>query len=191
MGPGYANLPSHQDDMKRLIDESMAAKESATLLQEAVVFTRPEELANKPIIRVSSASIAIFAAPFLISCLRQRMPEPCTDCQEFYQKCFHAHESLTNQIEWAQAEAAQSRERAVTEAFERGEGIDQDHVIGTIEEEALAVLLQAHGALADALRQHDELERLASEERELREVRERSKKETRLDRNVSLSSSPR
>ena len=52
-GPGYANLPSHTDDIRRLIEESTAAKESARVLAEALVFTRPEDLEQKPIIRVS------------------------------------------------------------------------------------------------------------------------------------------
>ena len=55
----------------------------------------------------------------------------------------------------------------------------------TVEEQALATLFEAHGALAEALKQHDDLENLAADEKELREVRERSKKETRMDRNVS------
>jgi hypothetical protein len=55
----------------------------------------------------------------------------------------------------------------------------------TVEEQALATLFDAHGALAEALKQHDDLERMAADEKELREVRERSKKETRMDRNVS------
>lgn len=53
-GPGYAHLPSHQDDIRRLIEESTAAKESARVLAEALVFTRPEDLDSKPIIKVRS-----------------------------------------------------------------------------------------------------------------------------------------
>jgi len=54
-GPGYANLPSHGDDMRRLVDECTAAKESARVLAEALVFTSPEELDKKPIIKVRLA----------------------------------------------------------------------------------------------------------------------------------------
>ena len=54
----------------------------------------------------------------------------------------------------------------------------------TAEEEALGTLFETHGALAEALKQHDDLERLAVDEMEMREVRERSKKETRMNRNV-------
>ena len=55
----------------------------------------------------------------------------------------------------------------------------------TMEEQALGTLFEAHGALAEALKQHDDLERIAVDEQEFREVRERSKKDTRMDRNVS------
>ena len=153
-GPGYENLPSHQEDIHRLINESTAAKETAHLLQDALVFTRPDELASKPVIN------------------------------EFYRKCFLAHESLTNQIDWAQAEAAQSQERAATMEFEQTGEVDPEHHEVTMEERALAVLFEAHAMLADALRQHDELERLAGEEKVMREVRERSKKDTKMDRSV-------
>lgn len=50
---GYAQLPNHHEDMRRLTDECTAAKESARVLAEALVFTRPEELAQKPVIQVS------------------------------------------------------------------------------------------------------------------------------------------
>jgi hypothetical protein len=54
-GPGYAALPNHGEDMRRLSEECTAAKESARVLSEALVYTRPEDLELKPIIRVSLA----------------------------------------------------------------------------------------------------------------------------------------
>lgn len=51
-GPAYAALPNHSDDIRRLIEECTAAKESARVLIEALVFTRPEDLPSKPIIKV-------------------------------------------------------------------------------------------------------------------------------------------
>jgi hypothetical protein len=66
-------------------------------------------------------------------------------------------------------------------------GTDAEHLGSTIEEKALAALFEAHGMLAEALKQHDDMERMAADEKELREVRERSKKETRMDRNVSVN----
>lgn len=53
-GPGYANLPSHGEDIRRLMEECTAAQESARLLGDALVYTRPEELDYKPVIRVSN-----------------------------------------------------------------------------------------------------------------------------------------
>ncbi|ORX33522.1 hypothetical protein BD324DRAFT_639653 [Kockovaella imperatae] len=149
-GPGYAALPDHGEDLRRLLEECTAARESARVLAEALVFTRPDELEHKPLIH------------------------------EFYRKCFLAHESLTGQIGWAQAEAGQSRERVLIHA--RMDGSDDQARGSTIEEDALSSLLDAHNALGDALKQHDDLERMARDEREMREVRERSKKDTRMQR---------
>lgn len=59
----------------------------------------------------------------------------------------------------------------------------------TQEEQALGTLFEAHSQLAEALKQHDDLERLAVDDAEMREVRERSKKEIRMDRSVSGSTS--
>jgi len=52
-GLGHANVPSHGEDIRRLMDECTAAREAATVLAEALVFTRPNELELKPVIRVS------------------------------------------------------------------------------------------------------------------------------------------
>ncbi|WWD21898.1 hypothetical protein CI109_106386 [Kwoniella shandongensis] len=152
-GPKYTDLPNHSDDVQRLLDECTAARESARVLSEALVYTRPEDLDQKPVIR------------------------------EFYTKVFHAHESLTNQMDWAQAEAARSRERHANLILDGGGTLETDtpHQ-STPEELALASLFDAHSALAEALKQHDDLDRMAMDEREMREVRERSKKETRMDR---------
>ncbi|KAK8846581.1 hypothetical protein IAR55_005667 [Kwoniella newhampshirensis] len=152
-GPRYTDLPNHNDDVNRLMDECTAARESARVLSEALVYTRPEDLEHKPVIR------------------------------EFYTKVFHAHESLTNQMDWAQAEAARSRNRHANLALDSGGNIEVDtpHQ-STPEELALASLFEAHSALAEALKQHDDLDRMAMDEKEMREVRERSKKETRMDR---------
>lgn len=153
-GPAYAALPNHSDDIRRLHEESIAAKESARVLTEALVFTRPEDLGNKPIIN------------------------------EFYRKCFMAHESLTNQMDWAQAEASRSREAVNVHRLMTTDS-EQDTTSQTMEEEALASMFEAHSNLAEAIRQHDELHTMAQDEQELRQVRERSRKETRMDRNVS------
>ena len=110
------------------------------------------------------------------------------DQQEFYRKCFMAHESLTNQMDWAQAEASRSRENINVQRLMTTDS-EQDVRSQTMEEEALGSLFEAHSALAEGIRQHDELERMAQDEAELRQARERSRKDTRMDRNVSLFSS--
>ena len=137
------------------MEESTAAKESARVLLEALVYTRPEELASKPIIH------------------------------EFYRKCFLAHESLTNQMDWAQAEASRSRENANVQRLMTSDN-EQDHQHQTLEEQALGLLFEAHSALSEGIRQHDDLEKLAMDERDLREARERSRKETRVSSMTTL-----
>ena len=59
-GPQYEHLTSHEEDMRRLIDECTAAKESARVLAEALIYTRPDELEQKPIIRVSRTPNPLF-----------------------------------------------------------------------------------------------------------------------------------
>jgi hypothetical protein len=54
----------------------------------------------------------------------------------------------------------------------------------TREENALTLVIEAHSLVADGLKQYDDLERMAIDEREMRAVQERSKKETRMDRKV-------
>lgn len=152
-GPGYANLPSHGEDIRRLMEECTAARESARLLGDALIYTRPEELDHKPVIR------------------------------EFYGKVFHAHESLTNQMDWAQAEASHSRERHANLTLDGSvPNSTNANSETTPEERALAALFEAHAMLAEVMKHHDELERMAQADKELWEVRERSKKETKMDR---------
>ena len=90
---------------------------------------------------------------------------------------------------WAQAEAARSHERTQHTgalSLDVQPTDEQDKAkSNTIEEEALAALFEAHAALADAIKQHDEMDRMAMEQREIREVSERSKKDTRMGRDVS------
>lgn len=62
---------------------------------------------------------------------------------------------------------------------------DHLHHEDTSEERALAMLFEAHGMLAEALKSNDDLERMARDDMQMREVRERSKKDLRMDRNVS------
>jgi len=97
--------------------------------------------------------------------------------QEFYRKCVLAHESLTGQMDWAQAQATQSRERVIMTSSVEGSDSDHGH---TLEEQTLASLFEAHSALAESLMQYDDLEILAVDERELKEARERSRQETKM-----------
>lgn len=88
-------------------------------------------------------------------------------------------------MDWAQAEASRSRERHVNLTLDGSVPNSMNaNSETTPEERALAALFEAHAMLADVMKQHDELERMAQNEKELWEVRERSKKETKMDRSV-------
>jgi hypothetical protein len=86
-------------------------------------------------------------------------------------------------MDWAQSEAQRSRNRPRSDDSSHG---DSDHTSdATSEELALGSLFEAHGTLTEALQQHEDLERMARDEKELKEASERSRKDTRMDRNVS------
>lgn len=117
--------------------------------------------------------------------------------QEFYARCRASQELIYGQIPWASAGAERSRlaaGRGSPQAQKRTRSGDTDdqrfpvtrsdsadsHVEATQEELLLAALLKSNEELTDALRQYDDLERVGIE----RDAEERSKKETRIDRNV-------
>lgn len=86
-------------------------------------------------------------------------------------------------MDWAQAEAQRSRENANVQRLLTSDN-EQDHQHQTLEEQALNMLFEAHSNLSEGIKQHDDLEKMAMDEMEMREARERSRKETRMDRSV-------
>lgn len=82
---------------------------------------------------------------------------------------------------WATAQA--DRARAMYLASNPDAPETESH---TEEEDLLAELLAANQELVDAFRVYDEIEQLGVAEREEREVQERSRVETRLDRTVGV-----
>lgn len=93
--------------------------------------------------------------------------------QEFHAKSVRAQMSLMDQMAWASSLADKSKSKR-----ERDEP--------TAEEQAFAGLLDANEQLSEALKLHEEMEKMARDEREMQAAEERSRKETRLDRSVSL-----
>ena len=136
-------------------------------------------------------------------------PSMCTDSpsfplliatQEFYARCRASQELIAAQIPWAFAQAEKSRQAAGRRGQPNGaprpsldsrgrRRTDSQVSLSTIsssgeltqEEQLLAALLAANEDLMEALRLYDDLERVGIE----REAEERSRKETRMDRNVS------
>lgn len=92
------------------------------------------------------------------------------------------------QIPWATAQADRSREE-LRRLYLDENGLETRPIPTSKEEELLASLLGANQDLLEAFRIYDELELLGVAEKEEREVEERSRKETKLDRTVSLPSS--
>ena len=176
-----------EEDMRRLFQECKVGSGNASLLSEALMFAKPEDLKKKEIIRVSTCSYKILPS--------DRWP------QEFYARCRASQELIYAQIPWASAGAERSRQAAGrgSPQLQKRKGSagsgdirhpsavvrtnSHDDTEQTQEEKLLAELLKANEELTDALRQYDDLERVGIEW----DAEERSKKETRIDRSVSLS----
>ncbi|CDO75455.1 hypothetical protein BN946_scf184823.g9 [Trametes cinnabarina] len=152
-----------EEDIRRLFQECKVGQGNASLLAEALLYAKPEDLKSKDIIK------------------------------EFYARCRASQELISAQIPWAAAQAEKSREgraRADPKAKEgrhsvererapsspKKEKPDTEHL--TTEEKLLAAILKANEELLEALRQYDDLERVGIE----RDAQERSKKEIRMDR---------
>ena len=107
--------------------------------------------------------------------------------QEWYRKCRSSQDFIMAQIPWATAQADRSRDELLQAYMASQPGVDPQHlqIPTSKEEELLAALLGANEELVEAFRIYDDLERLGFAEQEEREVQERSRKETRLDRSVS------
>jgi hypothetical protein len=93
---------------------------------------------------------------------------------------------IVGQIPWATSEANKSRAE-VQLSIKPGEDVP---FTATKEEKLLEALLAANQELFEAFRMFSDLERLYITEREEREVHERSKHETRIDRSVSIFRAP-
>ncbi|CAK9784812.1 hypothetical protein CC85DRAFT_259921 [Cutaneotrichosporon oleaginosum] len=99
---------------------------------------------------------------------------------EMQRKALKKLESLNSQMGWAQSEAEKSRR--VADSIPRAE----QGTLATPEESALEILLKAHSHLSDTLREYDDLSERCIEERQMREVQERSKTDTRMDRRQQM-----
>ncbi|KIJ47354.1 hypothetical protein M422DRAFT_45885 [Sphaerobolus stellatus SS14] len=147
-------IPIHED-MRRLFEECVVAKGNATLLNESLTFATPEDLASQEGV-----------------------------INEWYRKCNNSREFIMAQIPWATAQADRSREEIRGIYLAEHPGVDpaQISLPTTREEELLAALLAALEDLQEAFRIYEDLERLGWAEMEEKEVQERSRKETRMDR---------
>jgi len=152
--------------MRRLFEECKIGNGNAQLLSESLAFAKPEDLKEKEIIR------------------------------EFYARCRASQELIYSQLGWASANAEKSRianGRGSPQQQKRSRSEIDHHSPRTVqrtnsvtelapftrEEELLAALLASNEQLTEALRLYDDLERVGIE----REAEERSRKETRIDRN--------
>jgi hypothetical protein len=148
--------------MRRLFDECNRALATANKLHEACVFTKPEHFETNALLHVSC----------LVS--------TSADAQDIQRKALKKLEALNSQMGWAQSEAEKSRR--IANSVPRAE----QGTLATPEESALEILLKAHGQLSDTLREYDDLSERCIEERQMREVQERSKTDTRMDRRQQM-----
>lgn len=149
-----------EEDMRRLLEECKIGQGNAALLAEALMVCKPQDLKKKGSV-----------------------------IPEFYGKCQSSQELIFAQIEWASAGAERSRlakdqERQArkrtfsTESNKPHHDGDDLPIELTVEEKLLAALLQANAELVEALKQYEDLERVAME----RKAESRSRKETRINR---------
>ncbi|KAF8961590.1 hypothetical protein BDZ97DRAFT_1190000 [Flammula alnicola] len=147
------------EDMRRLFQECKIGQGNASLLSQALALSKPEDLKKKDIIK------------------------------EFYVKCRSSQELIFAQIPWASAGAEHSRAAQDNDRHPRKRTASNDLNLSvddmpdppvelTIEEQLLAALLAANAELMEALKQYEDLERVAME----RKAEDRSRKETRMDR---------
>ncbi|KAH6911957.1 hypothetical protein BKA70DRAFT_1098583, partial [Coprinopsis sp. MPI-PUGE-AT-0042] len=129
------------EDIRRLFQECKVAAGNATLLSEALLTCTPSSFKRNPVIK------------------------------ELYTKCENQQKLIFSQIEWAAAQAEQSRASRNSERDKNGIGDDE-----TIEEKLLAALLGANEELLSAVRQYDDLFQIVAEKR--------SRKGVRIDRRV-------
>ncbi|KAF8154031.1 hypothetical protein B0H34DRAFT_720086 [Crassisporium funariophilum] len=147
------------EDMRRLFQECKIGHGNASLLSQALALSKPEDLKKKEIIK------------------------------EFYIKCRSSQELIYAQIPWASAGAERSRALKDKEGHVRKRTMSNDlnnimrdahdvPVEQTLEEMLLAALLGANGELLEALKQYDDMERVAIE----RKAEDRSRREIRMER---------
>jgi len=165
--PTRNRIIPQDEDMRRLFQECKIGQGNAAVLSDALVRARPEDLKRKDVIK------------------------------EFYSKCRASQELIYAQIPWATSIAERSRAHRAQEAHHvRTRTISNDinlvvkdppesPVELTMEEKLLAALLGANAELLEALKQWEDLNRIAIE----RKVEDRSRREIRMDRRTDYEGS--
>ncbi|TCD68237.1 hypothetical protein EIP91_011306 [Steccherinum ochraceum] len=132
---------SKEEDIERLFHVCKSGRGNANLLHEALVFAKPEDLKEKGLI------------------------------QEFLGRCRSSQDLIFSQINWASAQAEQSRRKASSSKE-------------TQEEKLLAELLGANEELLEAIKMYTDLERVGIEQGAL----ERAKAEQKLRALTAITS---
>ncbi|KAI0747857.1 hypothetical protein C8Q80DRAFT_1168796 [Daedaleopsis nitida] len=130
---------SPEDDVQRLFNVCKVGRGNAELLQEVLIYAKPQELKNEI-------------------------------TKELLGRARASHELIGSQIPWATTEAERSR-RVAGPAAE------------TVQEQLLATLLSTYEQLAECLRMHEDLERIAIEQ----EAEERMKTERLIQALTAVS----
>ena len=130
---------SPEDDVQRLFNVCKVGRNNAEVLQEVLVYAKPQELKND-ITKVPSSLIALAKFQFVIGYL-----------QELLSRARASQDLIGSQIPWATTEAEKSRRNARTSAQ-------------TTQEQLLAALLASHEQLTECLKMYEDLERIAIEQ---------------------------
>lgn len=153
-----ARIASKEEETRRLFKACETGKGNASLLREAVVYAKPEDLKGNDLIDVRLRSFSI-----QVMILKPGL-------QEFRAKCRVSQELICSTIPWASAEVDRSKSSS-----RGGE---------SPEERLLAELLVTNQELLDALQLYDDTARSIAEQQE----RDRKRAESKVSLHLSTIS---
>ncbi|KAI4521933.1 hypothetical protein K525DRAFT_238595 [Schizophyllum commune Loenen D] len=155
--PSHNRIIPPEEDMRRLFTECKIGQGNASLLSQAIMMRKPEDMKSDIIkefyVKCRASQELIFA----------QIPWASANAERSRVQRDH--------------EQPQSRTRKDSKASTLTD-TDSNSSEQTVEERLLAALLAANAELVEALNQYDDMKRIAQE----RKVEKRSRQETRMDR---------
>ncbi|TRM68626.1 hypothetical protein BD626DRAFT_482304 [Schizophyllum amplum] len=156
--PSHNRIIPPEEDMRRLFTECKIGQGNASLLSQALMMRKPEDMKTDIIkefyVKCRASQELIFA----------QIPWASSNAER---SRVQKEQDRSQQRRTRKDSRASTLESAETQPNEQ-----------TVEERLLAALLAANGELVEALNQYDDMKRIAQE----RKVEKRSRQETKMDR---------